>query len=194
MFWKIIRPGYWIWRRRLRSTNQLLLFLIVTGVVVAGYFAIDFLFSQIGDALANDAIVDVIAAFLPIQLYVFLLFAVLGIGDVLNQLYYASDLQFLFVAPIPLRITYFIKLLQAARGTIVPALLLGGFLISFGLAQQLSWIYYPILILLILALMAITPSFSIILVVLMVRFMPSKGMSSAMPVVVFILTLGLVLG
>jgi hypothetical protein len=193
MVWKILRPHYWALDRRIRSTNPIVVIALLLLLGVGGQWVYDNLIRDNLALLNSEQAVTAIASFLPLQFFIVLLFAMLGVGDVMHQLFLASDLELLMIAPVPVRTIFLVKLLQCSRATLIPALVAGVFLLAFGLAREAAASYYLLIVLLILATMALATTAVMILVILLARFLPVQKVRSWMPVVVALVTLGLLL-
>jgi hypothetical protein len=153
--------------------------------------------SLIRDNLAllnSEQAVTVVASFLPFGLFLLLVFAMLGVGDVMHQLYLASDPELLMIAPVPYRTIFLVKLLQCSRATFIPALGFGALLLTLGLARGATVNYYILISLLILAAMILTTAVIMMLVILLARLLPPQKTRSWMPVVLVLATFVLVLG
>ena len=194
MVWKILRPNYWILDRKVRTANRLV---VVVLFLLLGFGGQWIYVNLIRDNLAllnSEQAVTAIASFFPLGLFFVLLFAILGVGDVMHQLYLASDLELLMIAPVPFRTIFMVKLLQCSRATLIPALGAGGIILALGLAREAGASYYLLVVLLILAAMILATALVMILVILLARFMPAQKIRSWMPIVVALATLVLMLG
>jgi hypothetical protein len=193
MVWKILRPHYWMLDRTVRATNRL----VVIGLILLVLYAGDWIFKNLlADNLAllnSDQAAATIATILPMAFFILLLFALLGIGDVLYQLYLAGDLEILMVAPLPYRTIFLVKLLQCSRATLIPALVFGAFLIAFGAARSLPVGYYLLILLLTVAAIALVTALIMILVMLLARLLPAGKVRSWMPAAILLATIVLML-
>ena len=194
MMWYILRPHYWILDRKVRSLH----WSIVGGVIfllgMGGQWLVEKFLNNKLDLLASEQAITLIASTLPTGIFIFILFALLGIGDVIQQLYMASDLELLMVAPISNLSIFLVKLLQCGRASIFPALSFGGILIVLGWAVEAEFVYYLLVVLLLFAAMMITTGFTMILIISMVRWLPVQKARSWMPLAIFIVTIVLVIG
>ena len=193
MVWKILRPHYWALDRRIRSANRFVVIALLLLLGVGGQWVYDNLIRDNLALLNSEQAVTAIASFLPLEFFIVLLFAMLGVSDVMHQLFLASDLELLMIAPVPVRTIFLVKLLQCSRATFIPALIAGVFLLALGLARGAAASYYLLIVLLILATMALATAAVMILVILLARFLPVQRVRSWMPVVVVLVTLGLML-
>jgi hypothetical protein len=194
MVWKILRPHYWILDRKVRKTNRAV---VVALILLLGYGGQWIYNNLIRDSLAllnSEQAVTALASSLPFGLSLLLLFAMLGVGDVMHQLYLASDLELLMIAPLPYRTIFLVKLFQCSRATLIPALGFGAFLLVLGLARGAAVSYYLLTVLLILAAMLLTTALVMMLVILLARLLPAQKIRSWMPAVLVLATSVLILG
>jgi hypothetical protein len=143
--------------------------------------------------LNSDQTPTAIASALPLGLFFLVMFALLGIGDMMHQLYLATDLELLLVAPIPYQTIFLVKLLQSSRATFIPALGYGVFLLAFGLAQEATGSYYLLIVLLILLAMILATAAVMILVILLARMFQPQKIRSWMPALITLVTFVLLL-
>jgi hypothetical protein len=188
MIWKILRPHYWILDRRVRNTNRYVVLALVVLLGFGGQWVFDNLIRDAFALLSSEQAVTAIASSLPFALSLLLIFAMLGVGDMIHQLYLASDLELLMIAPIPRRTIFSVKLLQCSRATFIPALAFGAFLLALGLARSATLSYYLLAVLLILAAMLLTTVVVMTLVILLGRFLPAQKTRSWMPVALLLAT------
>jgi hypothetical protein len=193
MVWKILRPHYWILDRKVRATNRLVVVALVLLLGFGGQWVYNNLIRDNLALLNSEQAVTIVATFLPYGMFLLLLFAVLGVGDVMHQLYLASDVELLMIAPLPYRTIFLVKLLQCSRATFVPALGFGVFLFALGLARGAAVSYHLLVALLILAAMILATAAVMILVILLARLLPPQKTQSWMPVVLVLATFVLVL-
>lgn len=193
MVWKILRPRYWILDRRVRETNRVVIVALILLLGLGGQWAYNNLIRDNLALLNSEQAVTAIASSLPLGLFFLLLFAMLGVGDVMHQLYLASDLELLMVAPVSYRTIFLVKLLQCSRATLMPALGFGAFLLVLGIAREAAVSYYLLVVLLILAAMTMTTAVIMILVILLTRLLPARKTQSWMPVAVALVMFALTL-
>jgi hypothetical protein len=194
MVWKVLRPQVWVLDRRVRSANRavvaaLFLLLGFGGPWVYNNFIRDNL-----ALLATEEGVSFIASSLPLGLALLFLFAMLGVGDVMHQLYLTASMEVLLVAPIPSRTIFVVKLLQCGRATLIPALGFGAVLLALGVARGAPAGYYVLVVWLLLATMALITALVMTLVILLARLLPPQKVRAWMPVVLILATLALGLG
>ncbi len=194
MVLKILRPQYWILDRQVRNTNRLVVIALILLLMFGGQWLYDNLIRDNLALLRSDQAVTAIASYVPLGLFLFLLFAMLGIGDVMHQLYLASDLELLMIAPVRYRTIFLVKLMQCSRATLIPALGLGAFLFALGLAWNAPVSYYFLNVLLLLAAMILATALIMIFVILLSRLLPAQKIQSWLPVLVVLTTFVLMLG
>lgn len=194
MIWKIMRPHYWMLDRKLRQTNRLgvVALLLVLGFVVQWVWN-----NLLGDKLAllpPEQKAMFIAQFMPLALLLMLSFALLGVGDVMRQLYFISDLDMLIIAPIPQRTIFLVKLLQCSRATFIPALVLGAIFFALGLAQKAALSYFLLITVLLLMGIILATTVVMVLVMLLARVLPARHVRSWMPVAISLMVFVLMFG
>jgi hypothetical protein len=143
--------------------------------------------------LSSEQAPTAIASALPLGLFFLIMFALLGVGDMIHQLYLASDLELLMVAPVPYRTIFLVKLAQSSRATLIPALGYGVFLLALGFAQEAAASYYLLIVMLILVAMILATAAVMILVILLARLLQPQKIRSWMPAVITLVTLVLLL-
>ena len=189
MIWKITRPQFWILDRQIRRLPG---FVIPVGIMLLGlggqWLYTRFLQEKLA-VLNSEQGVAAAALFLPSFFFIFLFAAVLGLGDILYQLYLASDLELLMAAPVPNRTIFIVKLIQCGRATVLPAILAGGLLVTLGLAQGADVSYYLLILLLLLAVMALVTAVIMSLVILLGRLVPPQKARAWLPLALALLSL-----
>jgi|GEM_PF-1247254 len=194
MLWKILRPRYWILDRKVRAINKAVLLGAILLLAFGGQWVYDNLIRDYLAYLGSEQAASAVATFLPLGLASFLLFALLGLGDTMGQLYLAPDLELLMVAPVSYRAIFAVKLLQCSRAAIVPGLTFGAFLLALGIARDAAIVYYPLVVALILSTMILTTSVIMILVIALARFVPPQKVRTWMPVTAVLVTAVLATG
>ena len=194
MLWKILRPRYWILDRKVRAINKAVLLGAILLLSFGGRWVYDNLIRDYLAYLGSEQAASAIATFLPLGLASFLLFALLGLGDTMGQLYLAPDLELLMVAPVSYRAIFAVKLLQCSRATVVPGLAFGAFMLALGMARDATIVYYPLVVTLILSTMILTTSVIMILVIALVRFIPPHKVRTWIPVTAVLVTAVLAMG
>jgi hypothetical protein len=194
MVWKILRPHYWTLDRKVRETNPAVVVVLILLLGYGGQWLYNNLIRDSLSLLNSEQAATAIASSLPFGLSLLLLFAMLGVGDVMHQLYLASDLELLMIAPLPYRTIFLVKLLQCSRATFIPALAFAGSLMALGLARGAAVSYYLLTVLLILAAILLTTAGVMMLVILLARWLPAQKTRSWMPAVLVLATSVLILG
>lgn len=176
--WKII----WIGFQRARTVRKIV-FVFIALISIAGIGFIFFLSWYFLGILKNPgslfapADIDAILSVIP---NILITGAVLGIlvtsfGVLLQALYLAGDMDFLLSRPIPIRAVFITKLLQAVLPNFI---LVSAFalpvMFGLGFAQEYSWLFYPFVILELVALSLAAAGFSSLLVMAVVRIFPAR--------------------
>ena len=142
MVWKILRPRYWILDRKVRSTNRFIILGLIAAVALGGQWIYNNWLQPNFELLNSEQMLTLVSSFIPMGIFILLLFALLGIGDITYQLYQSADTELMMTAPIPFRTIFLVKLLQASRSILVPGLFFTLLLVVFGTAQNVSPLYY----------------------------------------------------
>ncbi|MFC7746350.1 putative ABC transporter permease subunit [Lentibacillus kimchii] len=111
------------------------------------------------------------------------LILLLGMPQVFKQLYSATDLNLLFTMPIPTRIIFWVKYLQSFAG--IPLLVFVFLIIPvyvYGAATGVSWLYYPVVMLVLIAFVVIGLSLAYLANLLLVQIIPAAKASEFMTV------------
>jgi hypothetical protein len=166
---------------------------LITLLLFGGQWVYNNLYRDNLDLLSSDQAPTAIASALPLGLFFLVMFALLGVGDMIHQLYLASDLELIMVAPVPYRTIFLVKLLQSSRATLIPALGYGVFLLTLGFAQGAVVSYYLLIMLLIPIAMILTTAAVMILVILLARLLQPQKIRSWLPVLITLITLVLLL-
>jgi hypothetical protein len=184
MLWKLLRPQFWILQRRIRNVNRILVLLLILILALGGSWSYKNLLPSIASLFHFDQGEVILAAYIPFALIFFLAFGMLGIGDVLHQLYLTSELELMLVAPLPYRTIFLVKLLQSSRASFIPAFVISALLLLVGLTRGASLCYYLLVLILMLAAVALTSALIMILVISLARWLPIQKTQSWMPVAV----------
>jgi hypothetical protein len=100
---------------------------------------------------------------------------VTSFGVLLQALYLSGDMDFLLASPVPIRAVFVTKLMQAILPNLGLISLFGlPILIGLGASSGYNFLYYPLLILLLIALALVAAGFSSLLVMLVVRVFPAR--------------------
>jgi hypothetical protein len=194
MVWKVLRPQVWLLDRKVRAVNRAVVAALFLLLGFGGQWVYTNVIRDNLALLATEEGVAFIASSLPLGLALLLLFGMLGVGDVMHQLYLTSSVEVLLVAPVASRTIFAVKLLQSSRATLIPATGFGVFLVALGLARGAPASYYVLLVLLLLAAMALITALVMTLVILLARLLPPQKVRAWMPVVLVMATFALGLG
>lgn len=194
MLWKMLRPHFWMLDRQVRATNRLL----VVALIVLLLFGGQWLFNSLVDSpLANtspDQATPLLAPVIPFGLFVMLLFTVLGVGDIIYQLFLAPDLELLMLAPIPPRLIFTFKLLQVSRAAALPAILIMASLMFLGWTWDASPLFYPLMAAFFAAEVMLVTAVVLSLVIALARWLPPRRVRSWIPAAVSLVALAMALG
>ncbi len=105
----------------------------------------------------------------------FLIIFLTSFGVLLQTLYLARDMDFLLAAPIPIRAVFLTKLLQAILPNLaLIALFALPVLFGLGLLQGYSYLYYPMVLLVLAAFALAAAGLASLLVMMVVRVFPAR--------------------
>jgi ABC-2 type transport system permease protein len=114
-------------------------------------------------------------------------------GVLLQALYLSGDMDFLLTSPVPIRAVFITKLLQAVLPNFGLIALFGlPVLFGLGLSEHYTFLYYPLVLLIMVALTLAAAGLAALLVMLVVRVMPARRAAEILAF--FGATLGLVCG
>lgn len=100
---------------------------------------------------------------------------VTSFGVLLQALYLSGDMDFLLASPVPIRAVFVTKLLQAVLPNLgLISLFSLPILFGLGISGGYNFLYYPLLILMLIALALVASGFSSLLVMLVVRVFPAR--------------------
>lgn len=100
---------------------------------------------------------------------------VTSFGVLLQALYLSGDMDFLLSFPLPIRAVFVAKLLQAVLPNLgLISLFALPVLFGLGISGGYSFLFYPLLILMLIALSLVASGFSALLVMLVVRIFPAR--------------------
>jgi hypothetical protein len=180
--------------RKVRATNAIVIIAPMLFLLWGADWFYDNVISQVLVLLNTEQSMAVVATSLPAGLFFILVFAMLGFGDILHQLYVTRDLEMLLVAPVPFPTIFLVKLIQCSRAPFIPALGIGAFLAALGLAWNAPASFYLLIALSVLLFIIMATALVMILVIHLARWLPVQRVRSWMPVFVVLLTLALMLG
>jgi hypothetical protein len=192
MIWRIVRPQFWVLDRRVRQLPRIAIPLGVLLLGWGGQWVYNRFLQDKLAILSSEQGTAAIASFLPTLLFVFIFAAVLGLADILYQLYLASDLELLMAAPVPNSAIFVVKLMQCSRVTLLPAILSGGLLTALGLARQAPAPYFLFAWLMLLGAMGTTTAAMMSLVILLGRWIPAQRARSWLPVALTLASMALI--
>jgi ABC-2 type transport system permease protein len=114
---------------------------------------------------------------MPVLLFTALFLGILlsSFGVLLQALYLSGDMDFLLSSPVPIRAVFFTKLLQAVLPNFGLIALFGlPVLYGLGLAGYYNFLYYPLVLLTMIALTLAAAGLSALLVMLVARVFPAR--------------------
>ena len=115
----------------------------------------------------------------------FLIVLLSSFGMLLQGLYLAGDMDFLMSAPVPGRAVFVAKLLQAILPTFgLICLFALPLLFGLGTATRYTWLYYPLVPLLLAAVAVAAAGVSSLLVMAVVRLFPARRVAEVLGLVV----------
>ncbi|WP_164669860.1 putative ABC transporter permease subunit [Virgibacillus doumboii] len=103
------------------------------------------------------------------------LIILLGLPQVFKHLYAATDLELLFTLPIPTRNIFWVKYLQSFAG--IPLLIFTFFVVPlfiYGILIDASLLYYPVMILVLISVVAIGLSIAYLFNLLLIQVVPAS--------------------
>jgi ABC-2 type transport system permease protein len=167
---------------------------LAVGICVGSWLLLKFLRSpELGQYVGLD-----VSAFLqavPALIFTALFLGILltSFGVLLQALYLSGDMDFLLASPVPIRAVFVAKLLQAVLPNFGLIALFGlPVLFGLGLSEHYNVLYYPLVLLIMIALALAGAGISALLVMLVVRVLPPRR---AAEILGFLgATLGLVCG
>jgi ABC-2 type transport system permease protein len=143
------------------------------------------LLQYVGDAgslLESVPVIVVSAAFFGILLTSF--------GVLLQALYLAGDMDFLLSAPVPIRAVFISKLLQAILPNFGLVVLFGlPVLYGLGASRGYNLLYYPLVLIVLIALALAAAGLSSLLVMLVVRIFPARRVAEVLGLFVGVVSL-----
>jgi ABC-2 type transport system permease protein len=202
--WKLVRLRLRLSLNAFKHAKRVKKFFIILGYVgvlafaagicVGSWFLLKFLRSP---ELAQYVGLDV-TAFLqavPVLIFTALFLGILltSFGVLLQALYLSGDMDFLLASPVPIRAVFVAKLMQAVLPNFGLIALFGlPVLFGLGISEGYNWLYYPLVLLVMIALALAAAGLSSLLVMLVVRVLPPRR---AAEILGFLgATLGLVCG
>ncbi|HEY8447585.1 MAG TPA: hypothetical protein VIL01_10810 [Thermomicrobiales bacterium] len=107
----------------------------------------------------------------------------------LQSLYLARDLTFLMTLPIPLRMVFAGKVLEATIGSLPGGLLAMVAIAAFGIRRDASWLLIPVAFLIVYLLMLLATAIAAAIVALVVGVVPVKRIRSVLLAVILLVVL-----
>jgi ABC-2 type transport system permease protein len=120
---------------------------------------------------------------IPVAVFTVMFIGILltSFGVLLQALYLSGDMDFLLVAPVPIRAVFFTKLLQAVLPNFSLMLLFGlPLLYGLGASRNYNFLFYPLVPLVMAALTLSAAGLSSLLVMLVVRIFPAKRVAEVL--------------
>jgi ABC-2 type transport system permease protein len=146
------------------------------GICIGSWLLLKFLRSpELGQYVGLD-----VTAFLqavPVLIFTALFLGILltSFGVLLQALYLSGDMDFLLASPVPIRAVFVAKLLQAVLPNFGLIALFGlPVLFGLGISEGYNWLYYPLVLLVMIALALAASGLSAMLVMLVVRVLPPR--------------------
>jgi hypothetical protein len=167
---------------------------ISTGLLVLLAGGGAWVYNRLVTVLSTEEWSTALAAAMPLFLLVLLVFALAGLGNTLQRLYLASDLEMLMMAPVPHRAIFAAKLLECSGAVWLQGSLMGVLLVALGDARGLPAIYYLLAALLLLAAMVLATAAGMGLVILLARLIPPRLVRKWIPAAIPLVSLGFLLG
>lgn len=165
----------------LKNYAGFLISLIVMGILL--YFLTR------GVWFAADLVTDAVLAGVVSygSLIIFGLIILLGLPQVYKHLYAARDLEFLFTLPIPTRHIFWMKYLQSFTGVPLSGYIFFAIpLCIYGIASDVSYFYYPVALLVLLAVVVIGLSVAYLANLLVIQIVPASKANEFMTIMSFL--------
>lgn len=178
-------------RGTLRNRIGTIILLILALSIMAGAFVFSWVLLRLMRSPELAQYVDT-SAFLEIVPVLVVTMAFLGIfvtsfGVLLQALYLAGDMDFLLCAPIPIRAVFVTKLIQAILPNLGIVLLFGlPVLYGMGASAGYTFLYYPLVPLVLFLLALAAAGLASLLVMVVVRFIPARRVAEVLGFVVAI--------
>jgi ABC-2 type transport system permease protein len=202
--WKLVRMRLRLSLNTFKNAKRSKKFFIILGYVgllvfaggicVGSWFLLKFLRSpDLADYVGLDVLPFLHAVPALIFAALFLGIVLTSFGVLLQALYLSGDMDFLLASPVPIRAVFTAKLLQAVLPNFGLIALFGlPVLFGLGLAEGYTFLYYPLVLLVMAALALAGAGLAAILVMLVVKVLPPR---KAAEILGFLgATLGLVCG
>jgi hypothetical protein len=189
MLWNILRPRFWEMRHMWAGMSLSRRILSILGLlVISGFVLSVFILMIIGLTGARGK--GYLAALLPTSFFTMIFFMIIQLGDTLQQLYLAPDLFWLNQAPLRKLDVYLAKLIECTFSLWLPTFFFLGMLIALGVAQNAPFLYYPLIVCIILALLALVTVSGMLIIMLLARIIPVRRMRELFPVLMGVVSIG----
>lgn len=191
--WKLLRLRWVIFAlgfRRAKRWHKVGYALLVVGLLAAVGFIFAMSWLLLGflrsPALAEfvDAgpFLEAVPAVVLAAIFVVILLSSFGV--LLQALYLAGDMDFLLSAPVPLRAVFLSKLLQAILPTFaLTAVFALPVLFGLGASSGYNVLYYPLVVVMLVALALAAAGLASLLVMLVVRVFPARAVAEVLALV-----------
>jgi hypothetical protein len=169
--------------RHAKTSRKILL--IITALVVLGFGGFAFFMStlflgflrspDLTRYVGIDAAPLLQAVPVLILSVMFIGILVTSFGVLLQALYLSGDMDFLLSSPVPMRAVFVTKLMQAVLPNLGLISLFGlPVLFGLGVSSGYNFLYYPLLVLMLIALALVAAGFSSLIVMLVARVFPAR--------------------
>lgn len=163
-------------------------FLIMLAIMAALLYFLSKGVWAVAGLMSSTALVGIVSyGFLIIIGFIILL----GLPQIYKHLYAATDLEFLFTLPIPTQHIFWMKYMQSFTG--IPLFLFIFFSIPlciYGFASGVSPVYYPVTLLVLLAVVIIGLSSAFLINLLIIQIIPARRANELMTVLSFMAGIG----
>ncbi len=187
---KLLRLRLTLWvssfrRAKIRAKiAQIFLAVFILGLGVGAFFLSSFLLRFLRSPEITALIeVDVLIAALPTVILAvgFLMILLSNFGVLLQALYLSRDMDFLIAAPLPMRAVFLAKFIQALLPNFGLFCLFGlPILFGLGASQGYNFFYYPLLVLMMIALAFTAAGLASILVMAVVKVVPARRVAEVL--------------
>ena len=190
--WKLLRLRLllnWNGFKHARIRRKVLtIFLVVLAIAFAGFlfFLSWLLLGFLRSSKLTQYVGLDVTAFLqtvPVLIFAALVIGILfsSFGVLLQVLYLSGDMDFLLASPVPIRAVFVTKLLQAVLPNFGLISLFGlPLLYGLGLSAHYNFLYYPLVLLIMVALALAAAGLSSLLVMLVARLVPPRRVAEVL--------------
>jgi ABC-2 type transport system permease protein len=163
-------------RKILTILGYLVLLSVAVGLCYGSWLLLNFLRSpQLKQYVGLDPAIflQAVPVLILTALFVGILFTSFGV--LLQALYLSGDMDFLLASPVPIRAVFISKLVQAVLPNFGLIALFGlPVLFGLGISEHVNFLYYPLVLLVMIALALAAAGLAGLLVMLVVRVMPPR--------------------